>query len=145
MRDQKKAGEVKRDKTDKFYLGLVLALRQGLTNLAKIKNILSETFPDLDFSGLNDIYFVGESTYLDFSDMFVQIRRSGTDAKMRGYACGQDKKICQTYLDKLLHYEGQLVDSYKQAISDDFYNDIYKISDQIYKAYFYKDLWLINV
>ena len=140
MQQEKLEGEVRRDKTDKFYLGIALSLREGKINLDQAREILTKTFPGLDLSDLVDVAFVGESTHLKFSDMFVQIRRSGTDAKMRGYSCGTDKDRCGNYLKTLLHYEGNLVDVYKKLISQDFIDNIYPLADKIYKDYLYKGL-----
>ena len=38
-------------------------------------------FKDLDFSNLKSIKFVGDGTYMEFSDKYIEIRPSGTDAK----------------------------------------------------------------
>jgi len=140
MMKEKLAGEIKRDKTDKFYLGLTLALKEKIINIDQVREILSEVFPKLDFSNLEDLIFVGESTHLKFNDIFVQIRRSGTDAKMRGYSGGKDKERCELYLRPLLHYDGTLTDSYKKLITDEFYGKIYQKADKIYKEYLYRGL-----
>jgi len=140
MAQAKLEGEVRRDLTDKFYLGLALSLREGRITLEQVKNILSEVFPELDFTNLIDVAFVGESTHLKFDRMFVQIRRSGTDAKMRGYACGDDNNLCKKYLQTLLHYDGTLPEVYRQLIPQDFYDNIYILSDKIYKNYLYQGL-----
>ena len=140
MRSEKLAGEVRRDKTDKFFLGLALAYREGKISLSVVKNILAEVFPDLDFSDLENIVFVGESTQLQFSNIFVQVRRSGTDAKMRGYTGGADKARCQKYLECLFGYNGDLTPQYQQNIPADFYDNIYVLTNKLYKEYLYQDL-----
>jgi len=99
----KAVGEEKRDLLDSFYLGITLAFRDKKIDINQAREILQEVIPDLDFSRLIDIKFAGDSTFFQFDNrLFVQIRRSGTDAKMRGYSGGQDKKDCIFYLSKLL-------------------------------------------
>jgi phosphomannomutase len=139
MKKDKAAGEVKRDLTDRFFLGITLALRGGKINLETAKKILAESFSGLNFSDLQDVAFVGDSTYLKFEKMFVMVRRSGTDAKMRGYSCGNDKERCQQYLDRLLHYDGALSAAYS-AIPKEVYDNIYPMVDKLYKEYLYQDL-----
>ena len=52
---------------------------------------MAKTFTQLDFSGLKDIKFVGDGTYLEFKDKYVEIRPSGTDAKTKAYSAGLRK------------------------------------------------------
>ncbi|MBN1779162.1 MAG: hypothetical protein JW816_03015 [Candidatus Buchananbacteria bacterium] len=140
MRAEKLAGEVRRDKTDKFFLGLALSYRQKKISLDDVKKVLSEVFNDLDFSDLLDIIFVGESTQFRFTNMFVQVRRSGTDAKMRGYVGGADKARCLKYMEELFNYDGQLTQAYEELVPKEFYDNIYQLTDKLYKDYFYKDI-----
>ena len=72
--------------------------------------------------------------------MFVQVRRSGTDAKMRGYAGGPDKKRCISYLDKLLHYSGERTELYKKIVPKEFQENIHQLAQKIYYDYLYNDL-----
>ena len=137
----KKAGEIKRDETDTFYLSIVLALRDKKISIEQAREILSEAIPDLDFASLLNIKFTGEATFFQFDkNMFIQIRRSGTDAKMRGYAGGSDRERCKTYMDKLLHYSGNRSDLYKNTIPQGFQKDIHAKAQEIYLAYLYKGL-----
>lgn len=138
---EKADGELKRDKTDSFYLSITLALRDKKITIDEVRELMKEIMPDLDFSRLIDVKFTGDASYFQFSDyFFVQIRRSGTDAKMRGYACGPDRKDCILYLDKLLHYSGERTDLYKKIIPQEYQEDIYSLSQKIYKEYLYKGL-----
>mgnify|MGYP001615773355 CR=1 FL=1 len=138
---EKTEGEIKRDKTDTFYLSITLALRDKKITIDKVGEVLKEIIPDLDFSRLVDVKFTGDASYFQFSDnFFVQVRRSGTDAKMRGYACGPNRKDCVFYLDKLLHYSGERTDLYKKIIPQEYQKDIYSLSQKIYKKYLYKGL-----
>ena len=137
----KKEGEVKRDKIDTFYLSMVLAFREKKIPIEQIKNILREAIPDLDFSGLLNIRFTGEATFFQFdNNMFIQIRRSGTDAKMRGYAGGPDKERCKTYMDKLLHYSGERPDLYQSTVPMEFQENVHARAQKIYLTYLYKGL-----
>lgn len=141
LQKEKLEGEVKRDKTDTFYLSIVLALRDKKINIQQAQEILKEVIPELDFSKLIDLKFTGDATFFQFTDnMFAQVRRSGTDAKMRGYSGGPDKKRCVSYLDKLLHYSGERTDLYKKIIPKEYQEDVHALSQKIYQAYLYNGL-----
>lgn len=138
--ESKAAGEILRDTADNFYLGLSLGIREKVIDIEQAKLILSEIFTDLDFSDLEDIIFVGDGTYLEFRDMFVEIRKSGTDAKLRAYSCGIDKKRCEVFLDRLMNYSGELTDSYKKLIPSPFFDDLYELSRRIYLDFLHRGL-----
>ncbi len=141
LKKTKAAGEEKRDKLDGFYLGITLAFRDKKIDINQAQEILQEVIPDLDFSRLIDIKFAGDSTFFQFDNrLFVQIRRSGTDAKMRGYSGGQDKKNCIYYLDKLLHYNGRRTSLYKRIIPKKYQENIYPLVQKLYKDYLYKGI-----
>jgi phosphomannomutase len=137
---EKASGEIIRDKSDKFYLGLALGIKMKIIDIRQAKLILSEAFSDLDFSDLEDIIFVGDGTYLKFKDMFVEIRKSGTDAILKAYSCGCDKKKCEIFLKRLLNYNGKLTNTYKKLIPSKFFNNLYNISRKIYLDYFHEGL-----
>ena len=113
LKQEKEAGEAKRDELDTFYLAITLALKDKKINIDQAREILKEVIIDLDFFRLIDIKFTGDAAFFQFDNrLFVQIRRSGTDAKMRGYSGGPNKEDCILYLDKLLqltHYKIQLM------------------------------------
>ncbi len=135
------AGEVKRDKTDTFYLSIVLAFRDKKITIDQARTILKEVIPELDFSGLTGIKFTGEATFFQFNEnMFVQVRRSGTDAKMRGYAGGPDRERCVKYMDKLLHYSGERTPLYQNTVPSDYQENIHARAQKIYLDYLYKGL-----
>ncbi len=136
---QKIEGETKRTKNDIFYLALALAKLENKVNLDNIKEILSKTFSNLDFSNLIDITFAGDGTYLDFTDKFVEIRPSGTDAKTKAYAGGLDKKQCINYANTLGNYEGELNETYKKYIDESFVLKAKENSFRIYEDYSKKD------
>lgn len=135
LKKTKACGEVRRDKTDLFYLALALALREKRISIEQARSILSDILKDLDFSRLQDIIFVGDAVFFSFTDMFVEVRKSGTDAKMRGYACGVDKKQCEVYLEQLLHYDGRITKSYNKLIPLNFRKQAEQKGKKIYDEY----------
>jgi hypothetical protein len=74
------------------------------------------------FDNLTAIKFVGDGTYLEFSDKFIEIRPSGTDAKTKAYGAGADKSVIETYAAVLGNYSGDRVALHKKFITDKFYN-----------------------
>src|SRR3989344_4910399 len=141
LRRDKEEGEIKRDKTDTFYLSLTLALRNKEISIDNVREILQEVIPDVDFTKLVDLKFTGDATLFQFADnLFVQVRRSGTDAKMRGYAGGPDKKDCANFLKYLLHYSGERTNLYKKIVPEKYQSDIYILSQEIYQKYLYNGL-----
>ena len=137
---EKSDGELKRDPIDLYYLGLALSLREKKITIDQAKLILSETMPELDFSSVEDIIFVGDATYIAFDKMFVQIRKSGTDAKLRGYSNGNDRKKCLKYLDIMVHYSGKILPLYDQLIPASFRKTIYEKTKKIYNDFLYQGL-----
>ena len=122
LKEAKLIGEGLRTKNDVFYLALAIAKLEGKVTLENIKEILSSTFAKLDFSKLLDVKFVGDGTYLDFEDKFVEIRPSGTDAKTKAYAGGADRALLSDFAKTLGNYSGDLNAVYKKYISEDFVN-----------------------
>ena len=139
LKQAKVLGEAKRTKNDIFYLALAMAKLENKVNLENIKEILSSTFKNLDFSNLLDVLFVGDGTYLDFEDKFVEIRPSGTDAKTKAYAGGCDKKILINFADTLGNYSGELNETYKKYISEEFVQNCKENSFEVYEKYSTKD------
>ncbi len=128
-----KNGEGLRTKNDLFYLTLAVCKSQRLISLSDVKNILQDAFKKLDFSDLEDIKFVGDGTYLLFSNKFIEIRPSGTDAKTKAYGGGLDKDELVKYTDILGSYSGDLTDLYKQIVSLDYYNTAKEKAVKIYE------------
>ena len=141
LRRDKEEGEIKRDKTDTFYLSLTLALRNKEISIDNVREILQEVISNVDFTKLVDLKFTGDATLFQFTDnLFVQVRRSGTDAKMRGYAGGPDKRDCANFLKYLLHYSGERTNLYKKIVPEKYQSDIYILSQEIYQKYLYNGL-----
>ena len=132
-------GERQRDQIDLFYLGLALARQDGLLSITQVREVMHEALPNLSFVALEDIIFVGDATYLRWADMFVQIRRSKNDAKLRGYANGQDRQRCQTYLEQMVHYRGDITPLYARYIPASYRDALYNRQDELYNAYLSKD------
>ncbi len=139
LKEAKKQGEKQRTKNDIFYLALAMAKFEGKVTLENVKEILSSTFEDLDFSLLKDIIFVGDGTYLDFEDKFVEIRPSGTDAKTKAYAGGADKELLNQWADKLGNYSGILNETYRKYIEEEYVNSSKEKSFELYEKYSLKD------
>ncbi|MBQ4646288.1 MAG: hypothetical protein IJB79_02955 [Candidatus Gastranaerophilales bacterium] len=139
LKQAKVLGENQRTKNDIFYLALAMAKLEGKVTIENIKEILSSTFPSLNFSNLLDVIFVGDGTYLDFKDKFVEIRPSGTDAKTKAYAGGNDKQLLINFADTLGNYEGVLNETYKKYIDEKYVDDCKENSFEVYEKYSTKD------
>ena len=138
MKKAKQEGEVKRDKTDSFYLSIALAFQDKKITIEQVREILGEVITGLDFGRLEEIKFTADATFFQFDDnMFAQIRRSGTDAKMRGYSGGPNKNNCKDYLDKLLHFDGERGVKYEEIVPEKYKGDIYPLVQKLYKEYLY--------
>ena len=139
LKADKKAGEQKRTKNDLFYLAMAVAKEEGLLTLPQIKEILASTFPQLDFSNLSDVKFVGDGTYLQFDDKFIEIRPSGTDAKTKSYGAGADKSDIKNYAAVMGNYSGDLNDVYKKNVDMAFYDCAKEKSLKAYAVFTEKD------
>ena len=135
----KKDGEALRTKNDLFYLTMALAEFEGKITLDNVKSILSSTFPTLSFDNLTDIKFVGDGTFLQFTDKFIEIRPSGTDAKTKAYGAGRDKEDISKFAKLLGNYSGDLNNEYLALISKDYYNNAKDKSMEEYLKFTNKD------
>lgn len=132
-------GEAKRTKNDLFFLALAIAKKEGKINMKDVKEIFSETFKHLSFENLIDIKFVGDGTYLEFNDKFIEIRPSGTDAKTKAYGSGNNKEDILKYAKTLGHYSGELNDKYLTLIEKDYHNNAKEKSLEYYQIFTDKD------
>lgn len=139
LKADKLLGEEKRTKNDLFYLSMAIAVRKGLMTLEDVKAVLADTFKELDFSNLTSIKFVGDGTYLDFTDKYIEIRPSGTDAKTKAYGGGSDRENIQTFAGILGNYSGERTELHKQFISDDFYANAKETALEYYLDFVNKD------
>ena len=141
LKADKIAGEEKRTLNDVFYLSMAIALREGTLSLDDIKNILNDKFNSdgLNFDNLKSVKFVGDGTYFEFSDKYIEIRPSGTDAKTKAYGGGLNKDNIQKYATILGNYSGERTSLHKQLISEELYNNCKDIAMEYYLAFVDKD------
>lgn len=123
LKESKVEGEKKRTKNDLFYLSMAIAVKEGIMTLEDVKEVLNDSFKSLIFDNLKSIKFVGDGTYLEFDDKYIEIRPSGTDAKTKAYGGGLDKNIIETYAAVLGNYSGDRTELHKKFISDKFYDE----------------------
>ena len=135
LRAAKREGEAKRDKNDLFFLGIAIALRDGEIDLEQARAILSDALPSLDFTALEDVQFVGDGSYLRFRDKFVEVRKSGTDAKTKAYASGADKDECRKFAKTFGEASGDLTELYEKQIGQTYLRDVEDRARQIYDAF----------
>ena len=135
LKEAKKLGEGLRTKNDIFYLALAVGMLENKITLENVKEILSSTFKNLDFSNLSDVKFVGDGTYFDFTDKFVEIRPSGTDAKTKAYAGGANRDELFVFAKTLGNYSGDLSEEYKKYLSEDYVNSVKEKSLEVYEKF----------
>ena len=135
LRAAKLEGEAKRDKNDLFFLGIAIALRDGKIDLAQARAILADALPSLDFTALENVQFVGDGSYLRFRDKFVEVRKSGTDAKTKAYASGGDKEECRKFAKAFGETSGDLTELYEAQIGQTYLSDVENRARQIYNAF----------
>ena len=139
LKEAKTAGEAKRTKNDLFYLSMAIAVREGLMTLENVKEVLNDSFKSLIFDNLKSIKFVGDGTYLEFTDKYIEIRPSGTDAKTKAYGGGLDKNVLETYAGAMGNYAGDRTELHKKYISDKFYNESKEKAMNYYLKFVEKD------
>lgn len=139
LKEAKIAGEEKRTKNDLFYLSMAMGVKMGKMTLDNVKEVLNDAFKSLIFDNLVSIKFVGDGTYLEFTDKYIEIRPSGTDAKTKAYGSGSDKGIIETYAENLGNYSGERTELHKKFIDDKFYNETKDKAMEYYLAFVEKD------
>ena len=139
LKEAKVAGEMLRTKNDMFYLSMAIAIRKGVLTLEHAKEILSDAFKSLDFSGLKSIKFVGDGTYMEFSDKYIEIRPSGTDAKTKAYGGGLNKSDIENYASILGNYSGERTELHKKYIPSEFYETCKDTAMDYYLMFVEKD------
>lgn len=122
LKKAKSLGEKMRTQNDLFYLSLAMGVKENVITIENVKNILSDTFKNLDFSNLKSIKFVGDGTYMEFADKYIEIRPSGTDAKTKAYGGGLNKNDIETFASALGNYSGERTVLHRKFITDNFYN-----------------------
>lgn len=132
-------GERKRTENDLFYLSMAIAVKEGVMTLDDVKEVLNDSFKSLSFDNLQSIKFVGDGTYLEFSDKFIEIRPSGTDAKTKAYGGGVDKQLIELFASSIGNYSGYRTEFHKKFIDDKFYNTTKDKAMEYYLAFVEKD------
>lgn len=135
LKAEKLKGEEKRTKNDEFFLALAMAKRLENISIEDVKKVLSQTFKELDFSNLTDIKFVGDGTFLEFTDKFVEIRPSGTDAKTKAYSGGSSKEEISHYAKILGNYSGDTNEIYTKTVSKDFLKNSKNFASEVYEKF----------
>ena len=139
LKEAKIAGEAKRTKNDLFFLSMAMGVKKGIMNIENVKEVLNNTFKSLNFDSLSSIKFVGDGTYLEFTDKYIEIRPSGTDAKTKAYGGGSDKAVIEAYANILGNYSGDLNDFHKKYIPENFYNSTKEEAMKYYLEFVNKD------
>ena len=116
-------GEKQRTKNDLFYLSLAIAIREGIADIESVKKVLNGAFAELSFDNLKSVKFVGDGTYLQFADKYIEIRPSGTDAKTKAYGGGEKLDDIARFARVLGNYSGERTELHKELISSEFYNN----------------------
>ncbi len=127
---EKAEGEILRDKLDNFYLSIALARRENMITIGQAREILNEV--GISSRNLLDVKFVGDGTYFLFKDKYIEIRKSGTDAKTKAYSCGENKEECRRETLKILSYSGELTKIFRKYIPEDFYKTASEKAMRIY-------------
>ena len=141
LKEAKITGEALRTKNDMFYLSMAIAKRQELITLNDIKAVLNDNFnkDGLSFDNLKSIKFVGDGTYLEFDDKYIEIRPSGTDAKTKAYGGGLDKSEIEKYATVLGNYSGDRTGKHIELISEKAYENCKQDAMDYYLAFVDKD------
>lgn len=141
LKEAKITGEALRTKNDMFYLSMAIAKRQELISLNDIKAVLNDNFnkDGLSFDNLKSIKFVGDGTYLEFDDKYIEIRPSGTDAKTKAYGGGLDKSEIEKYATVLGNYSGDRTGKHIELIQEKAYENCKQDAMDYYLAFVDKD------
>lgn len=141
LKQAKIEGEALRTKNDMFYLSLAIAKRKGLISLDDIKRILNDKFSadGLSFDSLKSIKFVGDGTYLEFDDKYIEIRPSGTDAKTKAYGGGLVKAEIEKFASVLGNYSGDRTQLHCELVPENSYNNCKEDAMEYYLAFVDKD------
>lgn len=139
LKQAKIEGEKQRTKNDLFYLSLAIAIREGIADLEAVKKVLNGAFAELSFDNLKAVKFVGDGTYLQFADKYVEIRPSGTDAKTKAYAGGEDLETIEKFARVLGNYSGERTELHRELISDEFYDNSKEKAIDYYLQFVEKD------
>lgn len=141
LKQAKIAGEALRTKNDMFYLSMAIAKRKSVITTDDIKTILNDKFAaeGLNFDNLKTVKFVGDGTYLEFDDKYIEIRPSGTDAKTKAYGGGLNKEEIEKYATVLGNYSGERTELHKRLIPENLYDTCKQEAMDYYLKFVEKD------
>jgi phosphomannomutase len=139
LKQAKIEGEKQRTKNDLFYLAMAIGVNKGILNIDNVKEILADAFSNLDFSNLISVRFVGDGTYLKFTDKYVEIRPSGTDAKTKAYAGGENIADIEKFSRVLGNYSGERTELHRELIPEEFYENSKETALNYYLQFVEKD------
>lgn len=141
LKADKIAGEAKRTQNDVFYLSMAIALKEGIISVEDIKLILNDKFNSegLNFDNLKSVKFVGDGTYFEFEDKYIEIRPSGTDAKTKAYGGGLDKDNIEEYANILGNYSGERTSKHIDLIPEELYQSCKDKAMEYYLRFVDKD------
>ena len=139
LKQAKTEGEKQRTKNDLFYLSLAIGIREGIADIESVKKVLNNAFAELNFDNLTSVKFVGEGTYLQFADKYVEIRPSGTDAKTKAYSGGESLENIEKFARVLGNYSGERTELHRELIPEEFYNKAIETALNYYLEFVEKD------
>lgn len=139
LKAAKAEGEGKRTKNDLFYLSMAIAVKEGKMTIDNVREVLNDSFKSLIFDNLKSVKFVGDGTYFEFDDKFIEIRPSGTDAKTKAYGGGSDKALIELYAASMGNYDGTITALHKKYVSKDLYNKAKEDALEYYLQFVEKD------
>ncbi len=139
LKQAKLEGEKQRTKNDLFYLSLAMGVKEDFMTLDDVKAVLNDAFAELNFDNLKSIKFVGDGTYLEFDNKYIEIRPSGTDAKTKAYSGGSDLEEISKYSKVLGNYSGERTELHKKFLSEQFYENSKDTAMEYYLRFVEKD------
>jgi phosphomannomutase len=141
LKQAKVEGEALRTKNDMFYLSMAIAVRKNKLSIEDVKAILNDKFSaqGLSFDNLKSIKFVGDGTYLEFEDKYIEIRPSGTDAKTKAYGGGLNKSNIEQFATVMGNYSGDRTQKHCELISDSDYQNCKNLAMDYYLDFVNKD------
>ncbi|MBN2431529.1 MAG: hypothetical protein JXQ27_08645 [Acidobacteria bacterium] len=84
------AGNVRKTTAVNFFRGLAGQVAAGDLNTGQVTRILQERcVTGFVFPPVREIFWAGDGTFIEFEEMWWQLRASGTDAVLRYYAEGE--------------------------------------------------------